>query len=1231
MKKILGLDLGVASIGWALISEHEEGSKRDILGMGVRIVPLTTDEKDEFAKGNKISKNQNRTILRSQRRGLDRYQQRRSKLKRILEREGMYPHTYLFQLSPLEIYGLRARAAQEKIKPHELGRVLLHLNQRRGYQGTRAEESEESAKKSTSEEQGYVAAVKNRHQQILDKGLTVGQYFFESLVEDPHFRTKNLVFPRKAYLEEFNAIAQAQQLSPALAKELGDQTIYFQRPLKSKKNLVSICQLVGHCHVDNKGVEKWQGPKVAPVSSPIAQVCRVWEHINHLTLKTLDNKNIPLTLSQKQQLFHLFDTKELVRLKDIIKTLGFAEGTVFSDKQLEKGIKGNSTRVELTKILGDKHPELCAFNLSVLSDSSKPARFVDKKSGEVLIESHYKQVTPAFEHQPFYQLWHTIYSIPEIESCQSTLENKFGIEPNLAAQLARIDFTRQGFSNKSARAIRQILPHLMDGHVYSTACALADINHSNSITKEENDIRTLLSRLPLLPKNSLRQPVVEKILNQMIQVVNAVYDEYGAPDEIRVELARELRQSQEERNKTYSALTKLERENKVIRENLNAYNIRATRNNVIKYRLFQEIDGEKTRVNATCIYCGKMFGFVDALRGNAVDVEHIIPQQLRFDDSQSNKTLAHRACNLEKGNQTAYDYMASKSPAEFEAFKKRVQDFYDRKVIGSRKRKNLLTSASELTTSDFINRQLQETRYISKKSREILSKTCREVHSTTGTITEYLRRIWGWNDVLMRLQLPKYKALGLTDTELRQGPDGHLYEEEIIPGWTKRNDHRHHAIDALVVACTQQGFIQRLNSLHAKETRDFLYAQTAEHKPLPGKILERYLKKQMPFTTAEVEAAASRIFISLKPGKKVATKSVFKREEKTRGKNRITGVLTPRGALSESSIYGRIKLISPDMPLKYLFENPHTIVKPYIRELVLERLNQFERNPKTALASLKKDPIYLDEGRTIPLQYGSCYKEEFVIRYPLNGLKLKDVPSIIDPIIREKVRARFEQFGNDEKKAMQGLDENPIWFNEAKRIPIRTVRCLTGLSAVEPLRFNSDNQAIAFVKPGNNHHLAFYRDEAGNPQAHICTFWHAVERKKYGFPVVIEQPKQVWNQILHQPSTYPDSFSAKLPQDNWQFDFSMQQNELFLLGLSDEERTHLLEAQDYAALSTYLYRVQKLTFLDIFFRHHLETTVEEKEVFKLTKSFLRISSLSRLYELSPYKIRLNHLGKIVLP
>lgn len=192
---------------------------------------------------------------------------------------------------------------------------------------------------------------------------------------------------------------------------------------------------------------------------------------------------------------------------------------------------------------------------------------------------------------------------------------------------------------------------------YSDAMCYAGYDHSKSLTKEDNLQRKLLDFLKPIPKNSLRQPIVEKILNQMVNLVNAVIEKYGKPDEIRVELARELKQSKEERNDADKAMSKRQRENDAIAERLEEYGLRATRNNIIKWRLYEEIDNEDKKLNAFCVYCGQPISLTEALRGNDVDIEHIIPKSKLFDDSQSNKTLAHRHCNKNKNDLTAYDFM----------------------------------------------------------------------------------------------------------------------------------------------------------------------------------------------------------------------------------------------------------------------------------------------------------------------------------------------------------------------------------------------------------------------------------------------------------------------------------------------------------------------------------------------------------------------------------------------
>jgi CRISPR-associated endonuclease Csn1 len=524
-------------------------------------------------------------------------------------------------------------------------------------------------------------------------------------------------------------------------------------------------------------------------------------------------------------------------------------------------------------------------------------------------------------------------------------------------------------------------------------------------------------------------------------LVNAVIENYGRPDEIRVELARELKQSKEERNETFKFLRKRERENDIIRKRLEEeYGIRATRNNVIKFRLFEEINGEESKLNAICVYCGKPFGISDALRGDNVDIEHIIPKSLLFDDSQTNKTLSHRACNEAKGNKTAFDYIGQKGSAELEAYIERVDKLFKNGLIGKAKRDKLLMPASKIP-DDFIERQIRETQYISRKSREVLQQVCFNVWSTSGSVTDYLRRLWGWDDVLMNLQLPKYRDLGLTNWTEWETNDGQTHRQEIINGWSKRNDHRHHAIDALVVACTRQGFIQRINNLSKEGNRDEMYRELKEigqNQRNGLSLLEKYLIAQKPLSTHLVQQKVAEILISFKAGKKVAT--FGKRKIKKKGKTQIaqTGIIVPRGSLSDEYVYGRILNLQRDPKtnqviyhsLRYLFANPDLIFKPKIKRLIEERLHRFEGDSQGALKSVRKDPIYLDAENGIVLENASCYSEEYVIKYPVESLKPNDVPYIIDGRIRELVKKRLEENGGNPKEAFRNhygaTEKNPL-------------------------------------------------------------------------------------------------------------------------------------------------------------------------------------------------------------
>ena len=190
MKRVLGLDLGSSSIGWAVveeysketISEDKTSDKDKIVAIGSRIIPLSTDECTQFSKGQALTKNADRTKNRTQRKGYDRYQLRRALLLEKLAHLGMYNGATL-KLSKLGLWGLRAKAVHEQITLLELGRVLCHINQKRGYRTVKADYGDKK-------QGAYVSDVLKRHKDIKEQGLTIGQFLYNGLKSAPAFRCK---------------------------------------------------------------------------------------------------------------------------------------------------------------------------------------------------------------------------------------------------------------------------------------------------------------------------------------------------------------------------------------------------------------------------------------------------------------------------------------------------------------------------------------------------------------------------------------------------------------------------------------------------------------------------------------------------------------------------------------------------------------------------------------------------------------------------------------------------------------------------------------------------------------------------------------------------------------------------------------------------------------------------------------------------------------------------------
>ena len=1221
MKKVLGLDLGVGSIGWCLIEKDDKNVPLRIIRMGSRIVPISTNEETGYTKGNAVSKNADRTAKRTARKCYDRYQLRRQALVSLLRRLGMEPGKKLMlEQAPLEIWQKRADAASQEITLEELGRVLLHINQKRGYKHSRLNNSD-------SKETAYVQEVNSRYDVLKAEGLTVGQHFAAKLKENEqtsadgkkyyNYRIKEQVYPRHAYEEEVEKILEVQSrfhaevLTPDVCKEIMN-AIFYQRDLKSCKDLVSFCEFESYT-ITKDGKEITIGPKVAPRTSPLAQLSSILETANNITISNRRNDELYITPEQRKAIADFLDNHEVMKLTDLYKILkiGRKDGW-WAGKAIGKGLKGNTTKCQIRKALSslpkDQVDSLTSFELVV-------DEYVDEETGEVR-----KRINNTLaEKQPLYRLWHMLYSIKDVDELSGALRH-LGIDDEESIQkLCNLDFRTAGYANKSAKAIGRILPYLMEGMMYSEACEQAGFDHSRRVDPE----RTLLTSLPQIKKNELRQPVVEKILQQLVNIVNALLEKEGKIDEIRVELARELKQSKDERNEAFRRNSQNEKQNKKYAERIEEYGLTPTRNRIMKMKMWEESE-------YTCMYCGQPVNVKEFLQGADVEREHIIPRGLLFDNSFTNQVCSCRRCNSQKGMRTAYDFIADdKGEQGLDAYIERINRLFDKKQISrskfnrllvshkaylSRKARGKETEEDKQLWESFIDRQLRQSQYIAKKSVEILQQVCKNVYTTSGSVTDFVRHQWGYDELLHDLNFERFKKAGLTAmvTQLHSGKE---VEVERIKDWTKRLDNRHHAVDALTIACTTQGMIQRLNALNASRDGmlEELKGREARLVDPERNMLEKWVYTQPHISYAQAKEEIDKIIISQRPNTRITVPG--KRYVTKNGKRTLaqTGIIVPRVALHAEFVYGRIMKQEADG---------------------ITQTPQYVRKYKMGIGAQG----FLFNGKEF-------YKEE-VKKDEKTGLakivvtdKIKDVlDKVVDGGIRHRILERlnrdFEEgtdYRSNVAKALanlKNLDEDPIYSDDAKTRPIRTVRKYVSSTTMVAVRRDDKGRPVAFVEPDGNHHVAFYKGEDGVITESIITQWQAVQRKLNHIPIIIDDPSQTWSEVLKR-NDVPEELLQTLPKDKSTLLLSLQIGEAFIMGMEETDYQRAVEEKNIKTLAEHLYFVQSLSSCDYRLRRHVESKYDTTDMNKEDWRFMRIRKAQDLFDYNPHKVKVTILGGII--
>ena len=741
-KKILGLDLGSNSIGWALLEEYE-GKPDKIIKLGSRIFTKAVEEKTPTPK------NVKRRNARLTRRITQRRARRKLRMLNYLVKLNLLPPELTNNSTPEIIlndlgnpYALRANALDYALTPFQLGRVFLHLVQRRGFLSNRKtllgdmaddpdvldilaelEAEEDTSTEQAKEETAFKADISQLKATIAKSGCrTLGEYLASFDVHDcqrnrirdgGHLRTD-----REMYRDELNKIWQQQKRHHAIltdeVREQLEEIIFKQRPLKLNSDRV------GQCSLEPKN-------KRAKIARLECQRFRYLQDINNLQYINHSGVSTTLTNEEKHTLITLFETTAHVSFAGIKKALNL-KGVEFNLENGTKKLKGNLTACDIRKHLPDWDGYDETKQLAIVED---------------------------------------LLTITKKSVLKNRLMKHWELSLHTAVQLCLLEF-EAGHSNLSLKAINKLLPFLQQGQIYSDARVSAGYGY------EVSDIKPT-DKLGTPPETA--NPIVNKALHELRRVINAIIAEHGKPDAIRIEMARDL----EMNTQRYQDFLKQQKRNTKANDDAEtayqknaplAASKKASKADKLKYRLWQE-------QKETCIYSGKAINLAQLFTAQ-LEIDHILPYSQSLDDSYMNKVVCYASENHYKGQRTPINAFSGHTD-KWQQIRHRM------KSLHKAKQARFSTTANDLQKRDFISTQLNDTRHISRLAQTYLAELGADISVSKGITTAWLRHQWGLNNLI-----------GETDNK-------------------DRTDHRHHAIDAVVIACVDRRMYEKLAHLAKEE------------------------------------------------------------------------------------------------------------------------------------------------------------------------------------------------------------------------------------------------------------------------------------------------------------------------------------------------------------------------------------------------------------------------------
>lgn len=763
MAKIVGLDLGIASVGWAII-DTEQGK---ILGRGVRTFSACEDPKE------KTSLAVPRRMARGTRRRLARAASRMKALKEMFVQEGFFSQEVLDELYVLgpgdkTPYELRFEGLDRKLTEEEWARMLTQLCKRRGYKSMRLGEDND-------DDAGKVKQALGENKALMqEKGYrTAGEMLYKDEKFADNKRNKGgyaNVLPRELLLQEVEMLfaRQAELGNPHATGPINERYLVILQTQKQIKEGEALTALVGPCTF-------YANEKRAPMACFTFEKFRFLQKLTNVRWADENGEFCGLDPEQMAEISEKsLSLKGAINYKHIRDIVGVPQGSRFTTVR----VKSDDWKEYLKEEKDTKLPPFKAYN-----DIKDAVEAADEAEWAVIAhdESLLDEIASILTYYKY------------AESVTRELNQLGKLSSAAIAELAKIPaYSKNG--HLSLKALREINVYLAQGMRYVDATRAAGYSHSQRVVGNKKD------KLPPVPNESIVNPVVVRTLSQARKVINAIIREYGAFDEVHIELARDMNKSKEERSR-------IEREQKErkkqadsrleeMKDDLELAKPRP--HDIVKYRLWKEQNGQ-------CAYSGNYIDPKRITEPGYVEDDHILPYSRSFNNSLDNRVLVLTVENQRKGPHTPWEYKRS-NPAEWHRF----EEWVGASTLSRRKKENLVTQTFDEREEEFRSRNLNDTRYASRFLKNFIEDNLEfeegkkvRVVPVNGSVTAYLRNAW---------QLSKSRS-----------EDGD----------------RHHALDALVIAATSSSIVQKIGTFFGarflrnipKEVRaqyDYYDAQTGE-------------------------------------------------------------------------------------------------------------------------------------------------------------------------------------------------------------------------------------------------------------------------------------------------------------------------------------------------------------------------------------------------------------------